>query len=113
MHLRLFRLGMAPCKPTWPLLLGYNSNLFTCLQAFAKITVSLNILFYGLQPERPLSLYIEDAGCVPIDPKFCPKLSEKPLAIANGRMIFCMLAEIKADWKFHKDRLVKCQVAES
>ena len=69
-----------------------------------KITVSLNILFYGFQPERPLTCHIKDAGDAPINPRFCPQLSDKPVAVVDGRVLFCMLGEIKADWKFHKDR---------
>ena len=69
-----------------------------------KITVSLNILFYGFQPERPLTCHIKDAGDAPINPRFCPQLSDKPVAVVDGRLLFCMLGEIKADWKIHKDQ---------
>lgn len=78
----------------------------------AKITVSLNILYYGHQPERPLALYIEDAGNAPIDSKFIPPFSQKPVAIVNGCMLKCMLAEIKADWKFHKEPRVNIVIEE-
>lgn len=74
----------------------------------SKITVSLNILYYGYRPERPLALYIEDAGNAPIDSQFIPPFSQKPVAIVNGCVLKCMLAEIKADWKFHKEPRKHC-----
>ena len=65
--------------------------------------MSLNLLFYGFQPQKPLADYIKDAGDNPISAEFVPNLSQKPIATIDGNMVYCILGEIKADWKFHKD----------
>ena len=67
--------------------------------------MSLNLLFHGFQPQKPLSEYILNSGDDPINAEFIPQLSQKPIAVCQGKTVYCMLAEIKADWKFHKDFL--------
>ena len=67
--------------------------------------MSLNLLFYGFQPQKPLSEYIAKSGDDAINAEFIPQLSRKPIAVCQGEIVYCMLAELKADWKFHKDFL--------
>ena len=63
----------------------------------------MNLLFYGYHPVKLLSEYIHDAGDCPIPADFLPEISIRPIAVENGTMVHCMLAEVKADWKFIKD----------
>ena len=46
---------------------------------------------------------IDSAGDSRINAQFNPPLSGKPLAVIGGKVVRCILGEIKADWKFHKD----------
>ena len=70
----------------------------------AQIAVSLNLLFYGYQPLKPLAEHIREGGNTPICGSFVPELSQKPIAVCDGNIVQAMLAEIKGDWKFFKDR---------
>ena len=65
--------------------------------------MSLNLLFHGFQPQKPLADYIKDAGDNPISADLVPDLSPKPIATHDGNIVHCILGGIKADWKFHKD----------
>lgn len=64
----------------------------------------MNLLFYGLHPERPLHLHMRDSD-KPLPGDFVPPLSMNPLAVLpDGSRLKACLLDVRADWKFHKDR---------
>ena len=98
---------MTPCKPTWPqcldCIVGALIAVNWIYSAYLEVAVSLNLLFFGYEPEKPLAYYIDQAGNSPVSADLRPKLSDTPIALHDGSIVCCMLAEIKSDWKFCKD----------
>lgn len=62
----------------------------------------MNILYHGFQPQRPL--HMEECFNREVSDRVCATLTTEPLAVnRDGQRLVCVLAEVRADWKFLKD----------
>ena len=83
--------------------------------AISEVAVSLNLLYGGFKPSKPLHLEINesdspigldrqglDVTCGMVRP-----VSAEPIAVdANGSPIVAAVVSCKGDWKAHKDSRV-------
>lgn len=66
--------------------------------------ISLNILYHGFKPARPL--HLEEKFDADLSHQVCYNLTTEPLATSeDGKRLVGALAEVRGDWKFLKDGL--------
>ena len=80
-------------------MVGLELYWFLNTGSAAKIVASLNILFNGFMPEKPLEQHIKDHGSVHVPGNFSPPIDPHHVHVP----VRCALVEVRGDWKFVRE----------